>query len=110
MRTSPLPLLAITLLLAGATASAQSRSANEVRDIRAARLAQNAAMAAGDVDRAARWWTEDVTIRRGLGGLSFESNGAETSGDAMSQAASANFSKRVVVEKDMSCRNARRLL
>jgi ketosteroid isomerase-like protein len=67
MRTSPLPLLAITLLFAGATASAQSRSTNDVRDIRAARLAQNAAMAAGDVDRAARWWTEDVTIRRGLG-------------------------------------------
>ena len=66
-----MPLLAIALLLAGATARAQSRSANDVRDIRAARLAQNAAMAAGDVDRVARWWTDDVTIRRGLGtGLS----------------------------------------
>ena len=71
MRTSPVPLVALTLLLASATARAQSRSSNDVRDIRAARLAQNAAMAAGDVDRAARWWTEDVTIRRGLGtGLS----------------------------------------
>jgi hypothetical protein len=28
-------------------------------------------MASGDVDRAARWWTEEVTVRRGLGaGLS----------------------------------------
>ena len=61
-------LLAITLLLSGATASAQSRSASEIR---AARLAQNAAMAAGDVERTATWWTDDVTIRRGLGvGLS----------------------------------------
>ncbi len=49
------------------TASAQAHSGNAVRDIRAARLAQNEAMAAGDVERAARWWTEDVTIRRGLG-------------------------------------------
>ena len=35
--------------------------------IRAARTAQNAAMAAGDVERAASWWTDDVAIRRGLG-------------------------------------------
>ena len=35
--------------------------------IRAARVAQNAAMAAGDVERAASWWTDDVAIRRGLG-------------------------------------------
>lgn len=71
MRNSTLPLLAITLLLAGAPASAQSPSAADARAIRTARLAQNAAMAAGDVDLAAHWWTEDVTIRRGLGaGLS----------------------------------------
>lgn len=35
--------------------------------IRAARIAQNVAMAAGNVDSAATWWTDDVTIRRGLG-------------------------------------------
>jgi len=35
--------------------------------IRTARIAQNAAMAAGDVERAATFWTNDVTIRRGLG-------------------------------------------
>lgn len=35
--------------------------------IRAARKAQTAAMAVGDVDRAATWWTDDVAIRRGLG-------------------------------------------
>ncbi len=32
-----------------------------------ARLAQNEAMAAGDVERAASFWTDDVTLRRGLG-------------------------------------------
>jgi ketosteroid isomerase-like protein len=35
--------------------------------IRSARMAQNAAMAAGDLDRAASFWTEDVTVRRALG-------------------------------------------
>jgi len=35
--------------------------------IRAARVAQNAAIAAGDLDRAASFWTEDVTVRRALG-------------------------------------------
>jgi len=35
--------------------------------IRAARTAQNAAIAAGDLDRAAGFWTEDVTVRRALG-------------------------------------------
>jgi ketosteroid isomerase-like protein len=35
--------------------------------IRVARTAQNRAIAAGDVDRAAAFWTEDVTVRRALG-------------------------------------------
>jgi ketosteroid isomerase-like protein len=35
--------------------------------IRAARTAQNRAMATGDLDRAATFWTEDVTVRRALG-------------------------------------------
>ncbi len=71
MRIFPLSLIVLTLLCAGATASAQPRLSGDARDIRAARLAQNAAMAAGDVERTAHWWTEDVTIRRGLGaGLS----------------------------------------
>jgi ketosteroid isomerase-like protein len=51
-------------LTAQGTPQDRSRDAN---DIRAARLAQNTAMAAGDVERAATWWTSDVTIRRGLG-------------------------------------------
>ena len=53
--------LFIALLLA-APLHAQDAAA-----IRAARVAQNAAMAAGDVERAATWWTDDVAIRRGLG-------------------------------------------
>jgi len=35
--------------------------------IRTARTAQNAAIAAGDLDRAASFWTADVTVRRALG-------------------------------------------
>jgi ketosteroid isomerase-like protein len=35
--------------------------------IRAARTAQNTAIASGDLDRAASFWTEDVTVRRALG-------------------------------------------
>ena len=35
--------------------------------IRAARIAQNQAIASGDLDRAASFWTEDVTVRRALG-------------------------------------------
>jgi ketosteroid isomerase-like protein len=35
--------------------------------IAAARTAQNSAIAAGDLDRVASFWSEDVTVRRGLG-------------------------------------------
>jgi ketosteroid isomerase-like protein len=35
--------------------------------IQAARVAQNKAIAAGDLDRVAAFWTEDVTVRRALG-------------------------------------------
>ena len=35
--------------------------------IRSARVAQNAAIASGDLDRVASFWTEDVTVRRALG-------------------------------------------
>lgn len=37
--------------------------------IREARLTQNRAMAAGEVERAAAFWTDDVSLRRGLGQL-----------------------------------------
>jgi ketosteroid isomerase-like protein len=35
--------------------------------IRAARSAQNTAIASGDLERAASFWTDDVTVRRALG-------------------------------------------
>ena len=35
--------------------------------IRASRVAQNQAIASGDLDRAASFWTDDVTVRRALG-------------------------------------------
>jgi len=35
--------------------------------VRAARTAQNTAIASGDLDRAATFWTEDVSVRRALG-------------------------------------------
>lgn len=54
----------LALLFVATTAHAQTSDASAIR---AARKAQNAAMAAGNADRAATWWTDDVTIRRGLG-------------------------------------------
>src|SRR6476620_1984928 len=35
--------------------------------VRAARTAQNTAIASGDLERAASFWTDDVTVRRALG-------------------------------------------
>jgi ketosteroid isomerase-like protein len=46
--------------------AASSQPVDE-RAIRDARAAQNRAIAEGDADRAATFWTEDVTIRRALG-------------------------------------------
>jgi ketosteroid isomerase-like protein len=40
---------------------------DEAAAIRAARTDQNRAIAAGDLDRAAAFWTDDVTVRRALG-------------------------------------------
>ncbi|MEP6622640.1 MAG: nuclear transport factor 2 family protein [bacterium] len=57
----------LVLLLCTAASGAQSASAGDATAIRLARRAQNAAMAAGNVALTATWWTDDVTIRRGLG-------------------------------------------
>lgn len=40
---------------------------NDAEMVRQARLYQNDAMAIGDIEAAASFWTEDVTLRRGLG-------------------------------------------
>jgi ketosteroid isomerase-like protein len=60
-------LLALCMAAGSRLLPAQPSVSADAKAIRAARLAQNAAMAAGDVDKAATWWTDDVTIRRGLG-------------------------------------------
>ena len=43
------------------------QSSREAAAVRAARAAQNAAIASHDLDRAAAFWAEDVVIRSGLG-------------------------------------------
>jgi ketosteroid isomerase-like protein len=50
-----------------ATGSATAESASAGRAIKQARLQQNAAIAQHDVDAIASYWTDDVTICRGLG-------------------------------------------
>src|SRR5689334_3335678 len=40
---------------------------DEAEMVRQARLYQNNAMAIGNIEAAASFWTEDVTLRRGLG-------------------------------------------
>src|ERR1041384_6014188 len=64
----------IWLLLVCATFSASvvagdpaSATARERTAIEQARLRQNAAIAQGDLDEIAAYWTDDVTICRGLG-------------------------------------------
>jgi ketosteroid isomerase-like protein len=72
--TLPRLLLPAALLLAGLIPSAvaadpAARSATEDRAaaVRSARLAQNTAIVAHDLDRIASFWTDNVTICRGLG-------------------------------------------
>ena len=55
-------LMVAVLVTGGAAAPSRDETA-----IRAARASQNAAIAAGDLDRVAAFWTEDVTVRRALG-------------------------------------------
>jgi ketosteroid isomerase-like protein len=50
-------------------AELSAAAGNDEQSVRAARAAQNEAIAAGDVDRIAEFWTDDVEIRRGLGVL-----------------------------------------
>jgi ketosteroid isomerase-like protein len=54
-------------LLAAPVAAAPGPAAADRAAIRAARLAQNAAIARHDVDAVASFWMDDVTICRGLG-------------------------------------------
>lgn len=58
---------AAAILLLTLTACAHQPANGDVEAIRSARVEQNRAIAAGDAARAAEFWTDDVTLRRGLG-------------------------------------------
>ena len=64
-----LQLVAVAALAAATTALVQSgrQPSREAAAVRAARAAQNSAIAAGDLDRVASYWTDDVVIRSALG-------------------------------------------
>jgi ketosteroid isomerase-like protein len=62
--------LCLALVVVAPGASAQrttANSASRARDVRHARAEQNAALARRDIERAATYWTEDVTVTAGLG-------------------------------------------
>ena len=68
MKLRPRLVLAlIALAVAGNTPSAAAPAATESDTIKAERLRQNAAIAKTDIEAVARFWTDDVTICRGLG-------------------------------------------
>jgi ketosteroid isomerase-like protein len=52
-----------------ASAIQQPTRGSDEQAVRGARSAQNEAIASGDIDRIAEFWTDDVEIRRGLGQL-----------------------------------------
>lgn len=62
-----LTLAAIVAAGTFALVRAAPQGSREAAAVRSARAAQNTAIAAHDLDRAATFWTEDVVIRSGLG-------------------------------------------
>jgi ketosteroid isomerase-like protein len=67
MRTLWLLLVCATLSASVLAEDPPSATARERTAIEQARLRQNAAIAHGDLDEIAAYWTDDVTICRGLG-------------------------------------------
>jgi len=63
------PLAATALLLGACATQGSTANRREADAVRSARAAQNRAIAALDTAAVARFWTEDVEIRRGLGAL-----------------------------------------
>ena len=47
--------------------ASRAQGPREAAEVRAARAAQNTALARHDLDRAATFWTDDIVIRSGLG-------------------------------------------
>ncbi len=66
-RRTWIPLLGLGAVAATASTSGRLAQPDERAAIRSARLAQNAAIVRGDFIGAATYWTEDVTVRAGLG-------------------------------------------
>src|SRR4051812_13084848 len=66
---NPWRFVPLTALVLGCQApqSSSTRTSPDAVAIRAARVAQNKAIVANDLDAIASYWTDDVTIRRGLG-------------------------------------------
>jgi len=58
---------AIAALLASCASGRGGAEADDVAAVRTARAEQNRAIADGDADRIASFWTDDVTARSGLG-------------------------------------------
>jgi ketosteroid isomerase-like protein len=59
--------LAMVLAACAKAPISQPTPSGDESAIRAARAQQNAAIAAGNFDDVARFWTEDITVRAGLG-------------------------------------------
>ncbi len=57
----------LIVLLVGLIATLTAATPADQQAIREARAAQNAAIASSNLDRAATFWTDDVTVRRALG-------------------------------------------
>jgi len=78
------------------TPPSPERAADESA-IQAARAAQNGAIRAGDYDLAARYWTDDVSVRSGLG---FSLNGRDAYREAIAADPTVTYERlpdRVVV-------------
>lgn len=76
--------------------------AREADAIREARATQTAAIASGDLDRVAGYWTEDVTIRRALGQAVEGAAAARKIFTTAGQGAAALIYQRRAVEIDVS--------
>ena len=55
------------IFMTGVTGGAASAQSPDAQAVRAARAAQNDAIAAGDLDAITAFWTDDITVRRALG-------------------------------------------
>ena len=90
------------LLWIGALVFALAAAPVDATAIRAARTAQNKAIAAGDLDRAASFWTEDVTVRRALGQPLSGRDAARTALEAPPEPATRLIYQRLTKDVEVS--------